>query len=185
MQGIGGGLFSLSAVEVALLLACGGIGWIVGTRLRLPAPQLTGALLLSALAHATGVMDAKPPAVVSALAQLGIGASIGCTFAGVRPSMLARTLVVAVGTIGTMLALTLAVSIGLGALTGWPAAAILLAYAPGGVAEMSLVALAIGVDVVFVATHHVIRFSWVILLAPAAARLLGRRGVLPSRRQSP
>ncbi|MGE0748428.1 MAG: AbrB family transcriptional regulator, partial [Rhodospirillales bacterium] len=182
MQGMGGGLFDLAAVDAMLLLACGALGWAIGPRIRLPAPQMMGALLLSAAAHATGLMDAKPPALLSAAAQLGIGAAIGCTFAGVRPSVLARTLAVAVGTIGTMLLLTLLVSIGLAALTGWPAAAILLAYAPGGVTEMSLVALAIGVDVVFVATHHIIRFSFVILIAPATARLLGRRGVLPLRR---
>jgi len=182
MQGMGGGLFDLTALDAALLLGCGVLGWAAGPRLRLPAPQLMGALLLSAVAHATGLMDAKPPAAISAAAQLGIGAAIGCTFAGVRARALGRTLAVAFGTIGAMLVLTLAVSIGLAALTGWPAAAILLAYAPGGVTEMSLVALAIGVDVVFVATHHIIRFSFVIMIAPAMARLLGRRGVLPLRR---
>ncbi len=35
---------------------------------------------------------------------------------------------------------------------------------------MSLIGLALGVDVAFVATHHLIRIFLVILLAPAAVR---------------
>ena len=56
-----------------------------------------------------------------------------------------------------------------------PFAALLLAFVPGGIAEMGLVALALGQDVAFVSTHHVARVVLVIMLAPLAFRLL-RRG---------
>jgi uncharacterized membrane protein AbrB (regulator of aidB expression) len=49
---------------------------------------------------------------------------------------------------------------------------VLLAYAPGGLSEMSLVALATGAEVAFVALHHVVRIVMVILAAPLAFRLL-------------
>ena len=54
----------------------------------------------------------------------------------------------------------------------WPV--LLLAYAPGGLAEMSLVALGIGSDVAFVATHHIIRIAIIIILGPTAFRLFQR-----------
>ena len=46
--------------------------------------------------------------------------------------------------------------------------------APGGLAEMSMVALGIGSDVAFVATHHVFRIGIIMLLAPMAFRVMAK-----------
>ena len=53
--------------------------------------------------------------------------------------------------------------------TGYSTAQLLLAYAPEGLNEMSLVSLAIQADVAFVATHHLIRI--IVLLALAGTVL--------------
>ena len=45
---------------------------------------------------------------------------------------------------------------------------------PGGLAEMSMVALGIGQDVAFVATHHLFRIAFIVILAPLASRLIRR-----------
>lgn len=50
----------------------------------------------------------------------------------------------------------------------------LLAFAPGGVAEMSLVALALGIDAAYVATHHVVRIFIIVVAAPLLFRLVRR-----------
>ena len=42
---------------------------------------------------------------------------------------------------------------------------LLLAYSPGGLAEMSLVALALQIEVAFVAAHHIIRILFVMMSA--------------------
>jgi len=42
---------------------------------------------------------------------------------------------------------------------------LLLAYSPGGLAEMSLVALALQIEVAFVAAHHIIRILFVMVSA--------------------
>lgn len=47
----------------------------------------------------------------------------------------------------------------------------LLAFAPGGQAEMAVLALIAGADLAFVIAHHVLRIVVVILGAPIAARL--------------
>jgi uncharacterized membrane protein AbrB (regulator of aidB expression) len=52
---------------------------------------------------------------------------------------------------------------------------LLLAYSPGGLAEMSLVAVSIGVEVAFVAAHHVIRVFIVMLGAAPVFAILRRR----------
>jgi len=46
-----------------------------------------------------------------------------------------------------------------------------LAYSPGGLAEMSLVALAMNADIAYVASHHLVRISVVMALAPILFRL--------------
>ncbi|MEL6736760.1 MAG: AbrB family transcriptional regulator, partial [Pseudomonadota bacterium] len=55
--------------------------------------------------------------------------------------------------------------------TGHSTAQLLLAYAPGGLNEMSLVSLAIQADVAFVATHHLFR---IVALLTLAGTLLAR-----------
>jgi hypothetical protein len=54
------------------------------------------------------------------------------------------------------------------------AAGIILALSPGGLAEMSLVALALGIDVAFVSTMHVIRISLIIAIVPMAFSAIER-----------
>ena len=43
---------------------------------------------------------------------------------------------------------------------------LVLAYSPGGLAEMSLVALAMNADIAYVASHHLVRISVVMMMAP-------------------
>ncbi len=50
----------------------------------------------------------------------------------------------------------------------------LLRQQAGG-AEMTLIALALGVDPAFVSTHHVVRIFLVVVLAPMAFRLFAPR----------
>jgi uncharacterized membrane protein AbrB (regulator of aidB expression) len=50
--------------------------------------------------------------------------------------------------------------------------ALILAYAPGGIAEMSIIAFNLKIEVVFVITHQLIRFLFVVALVPAAVATL-------------
>ena len=49
---------------------------------------------------------------------------------------------------------------------------LLLAYAPGGLAEMSLIALALQANAPFVATHHIARIAMVVMAAPVVFKLI-------------
>ncbi len=53
-----------------------------------------------------------------------------------------------------------------------PAMEAFLAFAPGGQAEMTVLAIVAGADLGFVIAHHLTRIVLVILGAPIAARLL-------------
>ena len=48
--------------------------------------------------------------------------------------------------------------------------ALLLAFAPGGIAEMTIVAFAMGIEVAFVICCHVVRSIFLVAVAPALYR---------------
>ena len=157
-----------------LLLAACIVGWPIAKRLRLPAAALTGPLLLSAILHLTGGSDVAPPQPAISTAQVVLGAALGARFAGYRLALLAKTVGLSAGLTLVLLAVAVAAMEVLHLITGISHGALLLAYLPGGISEMSLVALALGIDAAFVAVHHIIRLALVIALAPLAFRL-GRR----------
>ena len=168
-------LAEVAPSDLAILAACGVLGYLLARALRLPAAAVVGPLILSAAVHLLGWTAAKPPFELVAAAQVVVGTAIGCRFAGVGIRLLSRTAVAAAGGTVVLFAATVAFALGLTQMTGLPAVALMLAFAPGGLAEMSLIAIAIGADAAFVATHHVVRIFLVVVLAPMAFRLMKRR----------
>jgi len=173
-RGLGPSLAEIGWFDLAVL-TLSGIGGYLGARAcKLPSAALIGPMAFSALAHLSGLTASRPPFELILIAQLVIGASIGCRFAGVALAPLARAVAAATGSTVLMLGLCVAVAAAIGAVTGLPGTALVLALAPGGLAEMSLIALALGIDPAFVSTHHIARIFIIVTLAPLAYRLLTR-----------
>lgn len=166
------GGFDLSLVEVAVLAACGALGYYAARWVRIPAPVLVGPAAVSALAHLGGLSAATPPTLVVAVAQIVVGATIGCRFAGVGARTIARVLSVSLGSLALLGCVVALVCLVLHWATGLPWPVLVLAFAPGGLTEMTLVAFALDLDPAFVTTHHVLRIFLVILLVPLAFKLL-------------
>jgi membrane AbrB-like protein len=171
----GGGFTDTAALELLILAGCAVGGPFLGRLLRLPAPHLTGSLLLSATMHMTGVAHASVPPELVIMAQIGLGASLGARFAGLPLRRVLGTMRVAVGLALVMLLGTVVISVALAPLSGIPVETLLLALAPGGFAEMSLVAFSLGFDTAFVATHQLVRVLLVLFLAPLFFRLVPAR----------
>ncbi|TFH88760.1 AbrB family transcriptional regulator [Billgrantia azerbaijanica] len=161
-------------VDAAWLAAAGvGGGWL-GRRLRLPNALLFGPALASAALHLAGVTHAAVPPSLLALAQVIIGVSVGVRFAGTPLARVGQALLMAVAQALVLLAIAvLAAWVG-HLLTGYSAAAALLAYMPGGAPELSLVALTLGIDPAFVTTHHLLRITVLVLMLPALLHRLER-----------
>jgi membrane AbrB-like protein len=164
------GLADVSLRDYAILTACAVAGGSLGARIRLPAAAMMGPMLCSAAVHLAGFTDSQPPYVITAAAQVVLGAAIGQRFSGTSIRTIAVT--AAHGAVATtmMLLLAIAFAAAVAPYTGQSFAALVLAYAPGGFAEMSLVALALSLDAAFVASHHLIRIMFVITLAPLLFR---------------
>lgn len=157
--------------------------WLVGTAivgawagafLRLPAKFLLGPMIASTIVHALGWTDFVPPVEVVNGAQLVLGAMIGCRFAGTAPKDVIRILVLSLGSTIILLTVTGMFALAVAQVSDYGVIPLVLAYSPGGLAEMSLVALALQIEVAFVAAHHIVRVFFVMLGAGPAFALLRR-----------
>lgn len=161
------------AGEMLWLLACGAT-LFPAQHLRLPAGALMAPLLASAVVHIAGLATGQPPGLLVVAAQVVVGAAIGCRFTGSDVRLLARTLPAAALLALGMLGIGFVLAVALSPHTAVPVPVLVLAFAPGGVTEMCLVALGLGLDVTFVSTHHLVRVLVIILAIPAAGRWLAR-----------
>ena len=164
----------VSLGEVGLLALCAGAGIMIARWVRFPSPQMTGAMFASAALYITGTIEGVLPHWFVDVALLILGTSIGSRFVTVDPRMLVRlaghgvvSVCIAVAASGLM-ALLLSRALDLEFVS------VMLAFAPGGVAEMSLIAIAMNIDPGFVALHHLARIFEILLLAPLVAKYLQR-----------
>ncbi len=169
-------IFTSPAVSEFLLLGCALSGTLLGHVLRLPAQNLLGPMLVSGAVHLTGLSDFKPTYEVVNAAQLVIGTTVGCRFAGVAPGVILAQMRLSFGATAILLVWTGLFAIVMSRLTSFNVMTVMLAYSPGGLAEMSLIAVALNAEVAFVATHHLIRVVLVMVLAAPVFGLLRRLG---------
>ncbi|MDU0343806.1 AbrB family transcriptional regulator [Bosea rubneri] len=178
----GPSMMQTSALGWFWLVACGVLGVMLAHALRLPAKQLLGPMLVSAAVHVAGLSDSVPPFEIVNLAQLILGVTIGCRFVGTPPQAILRILVISAGSTLILLALTLAFAFAVAQVSRYQPVPLILAYSPGGLAEMSLIALALHTEVAFVAAHHIIR---VFLVMIGAGPLFGVLGGKPKSASKP
>ncbi|MGP3699060.1 AbrB family transcriptional regulator [Rhodobacter sp. NSM] len=161
----------LGLIDMAVLTAAGLAGLWLGRMLRLPAYVMTGPLALSALAHLSGLTHGVPPDWLVGATQIGIGSVLGARFAGMPRGALPLAARLAALNVCAALLLAFAFAFPVAALSDQPVGAVFLAFAPGGLAEMSLIALSLQMSIIYVTAHHVAR----IVLSVTVARLVWHR----------
>jgi uncharacterized protein len=177
---VSSGALSLPGRDAPLMLAdvfwlalAAGVGWWVARALNFPAPVLSGPLLLSAGIHVAGLTQAAPPDWMILGAQWVIGTSLGARFAGFRRGNLWLAMRLAVVNIVMAMGVAVLFAVVLAGPAGEPLAAVILAFAPGGISEMSLVALSLNLSAVYVTLHHLMRIVLAVLLARVGMGLAG------------
>lgn len=161
--------------DYAILIACGVVGAAVARLLRLPAAFMMGPMIVSAMVHLGGLTNSKPPGELVAAAQVVVGAGIGCRFVGAAIDKLHKEMAASVGAAVIMIVVAVAFAKVSVALTGLNLDATVLSYAPGGFAEMSLIGLALGIEIAMVATHHLFRLFLILLTSPIVFRVWLRK----------
>jgi membrane AbrB-like protein len=120
----------------------------------------------------TGLVEGVPPHWLLDATLLVLGSAVGSRFSAIDRWVLVRLSGHAVIATALILSVTACAALATAWLLGLDVVTMLLAFAPGGVAEMSLIAVALNIDPGFVALHHLVRIFEILLLAPLVARLL-------------
>jgi membrane AbrB-like protein len=148
------------------------VGIVVGYLLRMPAVYLLGPMLVSAAIHVADLSEFTMPVEILNFAQYIVGTTVGCRFVGVASRTIFRVFAISAGMSAVLLVLT-AVFAYIGTLISpYGFVPIFIAFAPAGTPEMSLVAIAIHIEVAFVVCHHIVRLFVVMGGASAAYELL-------------
>jgi len=156
--------------EIAVLVAAAGIGAAIAYRFRLPGGMMIGAMFASALLHGTGLIHAVVPVWVANTAMVALGGVIGARFANTPPRLLMNHLAAGLGSFAVAVAIAAAFGAGLIGFLSLRGAEVIIAFAPGSVDAMMLLALALHLDPVYVGAHHVVRIFLVSLAMPFIAR---------------
>ncbi|MEL7026643.1 MAG: AbrB family transcriptional regulator, partial [Pseudomonadota bacterium] len=152
--------------ELLLMVACALIGWQGAKAIGLFGASILGPLIVTAGVTMAGFLHFRPPAEAIWAAQFFIGMTIGAKYTGITSQEVRRDVAAGLGfcVILMMLTVIFVEVIYQGGLA--PGQETLLAFAPGGQAELTVLALIVGADVAFVVAHHVLRIFFVILGAP-------------------
>lgn len=171
---IGQGLPVQSAGGMAFILIGGLLVGLVFKRLNVAAPILLGATVVSIVSHGAEWVTGVIPPVITTGGLVLIGMFIAERFRDVRRSTLRTTLVAALGSF----AIGMVVATAFAALAAWLAGVSfangLIAFAPGGLEAMTVLALVLGLDPLYVGIHHLVRFLGIGLVVPFVVAWLQR-----------
>ncbi|SMX29263.1 Putative ammonia monooxygenase [Pelagimonas phthalicica] len=176
---IGAPISQVPAFELILMAVAALIGWKGGERLGLFGASILGPMITAGALSLGDVLHSRPPAEAILAAQFFIGMGVGVHYVGVTMAELRKTISAGVAFVLILAALAaffaqLANRLGLA-----PAIEAFLAFAPGGQAEMTVLAIVAGADLGFVITHHLVRIVLVITGAPLVAKMVTRTGSRP------
>ncbi len=150
----------------------------VARLVRLPMPHLLGPLLISSACHILGLVEIPRISEFVIMAQIVIGASVGARLARVPFRQLAMYIRDAIVNSAIVLSTYGFTAYCLAALTNIDFIKMLLAFIPGGLYEVTLLALIFGFDIAFVAFHHTIRVIMVFLGLPFIITFAERRNLI-------
>ena len=160
------GLFALPGTTLAVFVLTALAGYGLARLARLPMPHLLGPLGLSLILHVSGLLDVPRISEFVILAQVSIGGAVGArlskvpfrdVFVYIADALVSAVILLLVYALATA---------GLHLLFGLDLLSLWLAFVPGGLYEVTLLALLFGFDVAFVAVHHTIRIVFIILSLP-------------------
>lgn len=163
-------LYTLNITDMLLLMLVGFLGAILGKKLNIPAAYLIGPMILSIIVFASGLIESKPPDELLKFVQVVLGTIIGFTFKGIKLEEIVKTLISTLGHFLILAAITVIFITLVYYLFDFPILSILLAFSPGGQAEINLIAILVVTNIPYITLHHIVRLFIVFNLAPILAR---------------
>ncbi len=163
--------------QIVLQLVAGVVGALVLERLRIVGGWMLGGLLASSTLLLTGVVDARLPFPLVLPFVIALAALTGSRFRpgdlSVLPRIAKPALIAFCFAFGISAVAAALVSL----LLGVNYIQTLLAFAPGALDALIILAYQMNVDPAYVAAHHVARFLAMVVIVPIIARWLERRAM--------
>lgn len=160
--------------ELAILVVICSLVAVLAYRAHVPGGLIVGAMAASGVLHGSGLVHVSLPLPVVITSFVLTGAMIGSRFAGTNVALLVRLLSVGLGA----LAVGAVVAVGCAVVVAWLLSLrtgdVIMAYAPGGLEAMTILAFALHLDPAYVGSHHLARFVLVSLAIPIAVRVVMR-----------
>ncbi len=156
---------------LVLIFTCG----LIAEKSKVAGSHVLFSLVLSTVIYHVGWVDVPMPEIVKVVAMIVFGSLLGYELSRKPDSSYFQaifssiTFTFAVMLAGLVFALVMAEVFDMHYLI------FLLALAPGGCAEISLIALALGFDVGFIASVHACRFAFIMLVGPVGLHLSTRK----------
>jgi membrane AbrB-like protein len=171
---------STDLLQILLILCTGAAGGLIFVAIRFPAGAMVGAMLASAVLYGFGFVDQVLPGWLLILGFVIMGANAGSRFEGTSFATL-RTFLTPVIVIVVMASVVGFVFAALATgITGEPLPKMVLAFMPGALEAMVIMAFVLDVDPAFVAAHHLARFLFIAFSLPLVVRFLFRPQDVPS-----
>ena len=170
--------------EIALVLAASAGAALLLERLRVPAGLFIGSIFVSAAFYVGDIAHGALPAPALMLANVILGTSLASRFQDFTLGELLYSLGDGLSGFGIALALSVLGAVLASMLAGLPFALTLLAFSPGGLDVMTVIALALHLDPTYVGAHQLARYlAMCLVIPPLAAYLLRRRLAPPQANQ--
>ena len=135
-------------------------------KLKFANPQFVGGMITGTLLHMTNLVPGELPPVMGVTGMVLIGVFSGLRFGGTSPRFLLTILMPGILSLSVALVIALACGLTVQWLTGLKLAEVLVAFAPGGVEAMIMMGAAMGLDTLYISTHHVLRTIALNLVTP-------------------
>jgi membrane AbrB-like protein len=164
-----------------VLTLCAGIaGGVLGIVIRFPAGAMVGSMLMSAVLYGSGIADETIPVWLLVIGFVVLGANSGSRFAGTTFTTLKTYLMPTVIAVAIASTVSLIFAFAATALTGDPLPKMVLAFMPGALEAMVIMAFILDADPAFVAAHHLVRFLCLAFSLPLVVRFLFRPKDMPT-----
>ncbi|HLA02570.1 MAG TPA: AbrB family transcriptional regulator [Aestuariivirga sp.] len=170
-----------SLQEIMILVGTSAAAGLLFAWLKVPAGLILGAALVSAALGLSGVVHGGAPDSILIPANIILGVMIGLRFKGISLPELRTAL--GDGFAGFVIAMIIAMvgAVVTSMVADLPLALTLLAFAPGGLEAMTIMAFALNLDPAYVAAHQIARYIGLVLLMPAVTGFVLQRGVTTTR----
>ncbi|RFC62720.1 AbrB family transcriptional regulator [Fulvimarina endophytica] len=164
-----------SPSQYALLFAVSLVAALLGRMLRIPGGLMLGALIGSAAIHASGVSEVAVPSAIALPCLVLLGTLIGSRLYGIERKALLSLMPISI--VCFLIGIAFSALAGLLAVLTLPLepGKVALAYSPGALEALTVLAFQFDIDPAYVAAHHVVRFMGIALIVPFLASRVKRR----------